>query len=262
MSVTVKVNGTSNSLAHKGTGGFSQSTIPDVCKTPSPGGPVPIPYPVIVSVSSDLVKGTTTVTADGGNMVAIKGSEFSRCTGDEPGTAGGVKSSTNMKEATWILYSFDVKIEGKNACRLSDKMLMNHENAACLAGHFIKPTNLSSADSELWDDCEKQHDKYKAIQDELANMADADYNALHQRVHSGGSLQDRIDFCEKLEKRIEVGKRLHKERKKYIDMGCDKFDWSNAGTTQAQREARHRTELNNVNASLSNMRDSLTRFRP
>jgi hypothetical protein len=25
------------------------TALPDVCKTPSPGGPVPIPYPVIVS---------------------------------------------------------------------------------------------------------------------------------------------------------------------------------------------------------------------
>jgi len=134
MAVTIHVNGKSNSLVHKGSMGISKSTIPDVCKTPSPGGPVPIPYPVIVSMSSDLKKGSKKVKFDGGNSAAIKGSEFSRCTGDEPGTAGGVKSSTNMKEATWILYSFDVKIEGKNACRLSDKMMMNHGNTACLAG--------------------------------------------------------------------------------------------------------------------------------
>lgn len=262
MPITIKVNGIANSLAHKGNAGFSQCTMPDVCKTPSPGGPVPVPYPVIVSLASDLAKGTTSVKADGGNMIAIKGSEFSRCTGDEPGTAGGVKSSTNMKEATWILYSFDVKIEGKNACRLSDKMLMNHGNTACLAGHFVKPTNLSPADSKLWDDCEEQHDKYKAIQEEQANMVDADYNALHQRVHRGGSLQDRIDYCDRLEQRIEVVKRLHKERKKYIDMGCDKFDWSNAGTTRAEREAAHRGELDNVNSSLANIRTLLSRFSP
>lgn len=134
MGVTIHVNGKSNSLVHKGSMGIAKSTIPDVCKTPSPGGPVPIPYPVIISMSSDLAKGTKTVKVDGGNSAAIKGSEFSRCNGDEPGTAGGVKSSTNMKEATWILYSFDVKLEGKNACRLSDKMMMNHQNTACLGG--------------------------------------------------------------------------------------------------------------------------------
>jgi hypothetical protein len=132
VSVTIKVNGQNNSLVHKGSNGMVQCTLPDVCKTPSPGGPVPVPYPVIVSMSSDLTDGTTTVTADGGQMIAIKGSQFSRCTGDEAGTAGGVKSSTNMKEAKFITYSFDVQIEGKNACRLQDKMTMNHENTASI----------------------------------------------------------------------------------------------------------------------------------
>jgi hypothetical protein len=132
--ITVKVNGATNSLVHKGSMHFARNTAPDVCKTPSPGGPVPVPYPVIMSLASDLDKGTTTVKADGGNMIATKGSEFSRCTGDEAGTAGGVVSSTNMKEATWILYSFDVKMDGQNACRLSDKMRMNHGNTFCLSG--------------------------------------------------------------------------------------------------------------------------------
>jgi hypothetical protein len=134
MAVTIHVNGKSLSLVHKGSNCIAKCTIPDVCKTPSPGGPVPVPYPVIVSMSSDLKKGTKTVKVDGKKMAAVKGAEFSRCTGDEPGTAGGVKSSTNMKEATWILYSFDVKLDGKNACRLSDKMMMNHGNTACLEG--------------------------------------------------------------------------------------------------------------------------------
>ena len=134
MAVTIHVNGKSNSLVHKGSMGIAKSTLPDVCKTPSPGGPVPVPYPVIVSMSSDLKKGTKTVKVDGKNPAAVKGSEFSRCTGDEPGTAGGVKSGTNMKEATWLLYSFDVKLDGKNACRLSDKMMMNHGNTVCLSG--------------------------------------------------------------------------------------------------------------------------------
>ena len=139
MAVTIHVNGTNNSLVHKGSNGFVRCTVPDVCKTPSPGGPVPIPYPVIISRSSDLQKGTKTVKVDGKKMAAVKGSEFSRCTGDEPGTAGGVKSSTNMKEATWILYSFDVKLDGKNACRLSDKMQMNHGNTVCLGGEVQVP---------------------------------------------------------------------------------------------------------------------------
>jgi len=140
--VTIKVNGVSHSLVHKGSNGISAATIPDVCKTPSPGGPVPIPYPNI-SQSMMLAKGTTTVTADGGMMVAIKGSEFSASNGDNAGVAGGVKSGTFMKESTWILYSFDVKMDGQNACRLTDKKFQNHGNTVDLGG-------LAQAPVEAW----------------------------------------------------------------------------------------------------------------
>jgi hypothetical protein len=126
---TVSVN--KQMLSHKAAMGIAAATVPDVCKTPSPGGPVPIPYPNIAK-SDSLDKGTKTVTADGGNMCANKGSEYSMSNGDEAGTAGGVKSSTFIKEAKWILYSMDVKLEGNNACRNIDKMTNNHENTVCL----------------------------------------------------------------------------------------------------------------------------------
>lgn len=168
MPVTIHVNGTSNSLVHKGSMGVVKSTLPDVCKTPSPGGPIPVPYPVIISMSAQLAKGTTTVKADGGNMCGVKGSEISMCNGDNAGTAGGVKSSTFMKEATWILYSFDVKLDGKNACRLSDKMQMNHGNTACLGGITQQPVNGTRVNVlELeckpgWTPCQKEQMKAKA----------------------------------------------------------------------------------------------------
>jgi hypothetical protein len=44
-----------------------------------------------------------------------------------------------MKEATWILYSFDVKLNGKNACRFTDKMFHNAENCANLSGELQQP---------------------------------------------------------------------------------------------------------------------------
>lgn len=124
---TVKVNGVVNGLVHKGGSWMSVATVPDVCKTPTPGGPVPMPYPNI-SQSSSLSGGTTTVKVDGGNMAAIKGSKFAMSSGDEPGTLGGVKSSTFKQASTWILYSFDVKLDGANACRFSDKKFQNNEN--------------------------------------------------------------------------------------------------------------------------------------
>lgn len=161
MPVTVKVNGVANSLVHKGSNGISMATIPDVCKTPSPGGPIPIPYPNI-SQSATLDKGTTTVKADGGMMIAIKGSEFSLSNGDNPGVAGGVKSSTYMKESTWILYSFDVKMDGSNVCRLSDKKFQNHENTADLAGTIQDPKDVGELETmlcEIWKECEEKTDK-------------------------------------------------------------------------------------------------------
>lgn len=156
MPVTIKVNGVANSLVHKGSNGISAATMPDVCKTPSPGGPVPLPYPNI-SQSATLAKGTTTVKADGGMMIANKGSEFSLSNGDNPGVAGGVKSSTFMKESTWILYSFDVKMQGKGAARLSDKKFQNHENTVDLAGTIQNPKTIAELQTmlcEIWRECE------------------------------------------------------------------------------------------------------------
>lgn len=137
MPVTIKVNGPCLSLVHKFSNGFSSATIPDVCKTPTPGGPVPIPYPNIAQsvTNSD---GTTTVKTDKA-MANNKGSKFAISNGDNAGTLGGVKSNVFMKEATWINYSFDVKMDNKNACRLTDPMFHNAENAANMQGESQQP---------------------------------------------------------------------------------------------------------------------------
>jgi Domain of unknown function (DUF4150) len=175
MGLTVKVNGSNLGLVHKGSGHSAKCTAPDVCKTPSPGGPVPIPYPVIMSQSSELTKGTTTVKADSGQMIAIKDCEYATCNGDEAGTAGGVVSSTNMKEAKFILFSFDVKLDGKNACRLHDKMTMNHQNTICMLG--TDPTECETEKYDLGMDCEnpKKGDLKpdKCQRKELCAMIDA-----------------------------------------------------------------------------------------
>ncbi|ARU58830.1 MAG: DUF4150 domain-containing protein [Pseudomonadales bacterium] len=112
-------------IVHKGSMGIS-IVFPDVCKTPSPGGPIPIPYPNI-GMSSNTVQGTTKVKVDG-QMAMFKGSKYAMTTGDEPGTAGGVVSSTFKSEAEFMMYSFDVKMEGKNACRMLDPLFQNKKN--------------------------------------------------------------------------------------------------------------------------------------
>lgn len=112
-------------ITHKGTPGMDP-VFPDVCKTPTPGGPVPIPYPNI-GKASDTSSGPTTVKLDG-QMPMVKGAKFMMTTGDEAGSVGGVISGVIKGEAEYMLYSFDVKLEGKNACRLGDPMFHNKKN--------------------------------------------------------------------------------------------------------------------------------------
>src|SRR5688572_23113549 len=102
--------------------------FPDVCKTPSPGGPIPIPYPNAAK-SKDLDNGSKSVKCDG-QSTAVKGAVFKSSTGDEPGTAGGgVVSNTTRGKAEFMMQSFDVKFEGKGVCRLSDIMVLNKQSA-------------------------------------------------------------------------------------------------------------------------------------
>lgn len=101
--------------------------FPDVCKTPSPGGPVPIPYPNVAR-SADTAKGTKKVKVEG-KPVCVKDSSFSTSTGDEAGTAGGGVASNKTKgKAEFVNFSFDVQFEGKNVPRSFDLMLHNDKN--------------------------------------------------------------------------------------------------------------------------------------
>lgn len=114
------------SVVHKGSGGVTIA-FPDVCKTPTPGGPVPIPYPNIAK-SSDTAKGSKKVKCDG-NPICLKDSNFRMSTGDEAGSAGGGVVSNKIKgKAEFVNFSFDVKVEGKNVARALDLMLHNDKN--------------------------------------------------------------------------------------------------------------------------------------
>jgi hypothetical protein len=124
MPATVNVN--KRTVVHKSSSGIA-TNFPDVCKTPSPAGPVPIPYPNI-AMSSDTDKGSKEVKMDG-NPIMLKGSVFSKSSGDEAGSVGGVVSNTFKGKAEFVSYSFDVKVEGKNVPRLGDMMLQNEQSS-------------------------------------------------------------------------------------------------------------------------------------
>jgi hypothetical protein len=112
-------------ISHKGSGGTSP-IFPDVCKTPTPGGPVPIPYPNI-GKASDTSSGPTSVTVDG-QMPMTKDAKYMMSTGDEAGSIGGVISNKIKGPCEFMMYSFDVKFEGKNVCRLGDPLFHNDKN--------------------------------------------------------------------------------------------------------------------------------------
>jgi uncharacterized Zn-binding protein involved in type VI secretion len=124
MPATVSVN--FRTVVHASSSGVV-TAFPDVCKTPSPAGPIPIPYPNVAQ-STDTASGSSSVKVDG-NPIMLKGSNFAQSTGDEAGSAGGVVSNTIKGKAEFVLYSFDVKVEGKNVPRLGDLMLQNKQNS-------------------------------------------------------------------------------------------------------------------------------------
>lgn len=117
-----KVSVNQLTVVHKGSDGVAIA-FPDPCKTPSPAGPIPIPYPNVAQ-SKDTASGTKTVKADG-NPVMIKSSNFATSTGDEAGSAQGVASNKIKGKAVPLLYSFDVKFDGENVFRMTDLMLQN-----------------------------------------------------------------------------------------------------------------------------------------
>ena len=133
MGLTVIVN--MLTVAHKGSNGMSIS-FPDVCKTPTPAGPVPIPYPNIAK-SSDVMSGSSTVKMDGG-MIMNKGSNMMMSTGDEAGAAMGVVSNKIKGKAEFVNYSFDVKVDGKNVCRLTDPAQTNMGSANSIAPALVQ----------------------------------------------------------------------------------------------------------------------------
>lgn len=121
MGGTVSANG--RSILHKGHGQTHVCAPPDVCKTPSPGGPVPIPY-VNIAKDGDITDAANTVKIEGNPVAHVK-SKISMSTGDEAGSAGGLLSSKFKGSMTWKMGSLDVKVEGESVVRFLDSGFHN-----------------------------------------------------------------------------------------------------------------------------------------
>ncbi len=112
-------------IAHKGSGGKS-TVFPDVCLTPVGNAIVPIPY-ANTGQSADTTKGPKSVKTDG-VMPMVKGALYSKSSGDAGGSRKGVASGTIEDVCEFMMYSFDVKFEGRNVCRLGDPLWHNKKN--------------------------------------------------------------------------------------------------------------------------------------
>src|SRR5262249_35084687 len=120
--------------------------FPDVCKTPSPAGPVPSPYPNIPPMP--VIKGgTASSKVKIINMkAATVDTETSLSNGDEPGVAGGVVCGKNMQGGKYKMGSTRVYIEGKMAAHLTSMTGQNDtSNSNIPPGLQVAPSQMMVA---------------------------------------------------------------------------------------------------------------------
>ena len=106
----------------------SSIVFPDVCKTPSPAGPIPVPYPNIGS-SPPNAAGSPKKVKTANNKEFAQHMENLRVAGDaDAGAANGVASAVTLRQkaTNFLMASFKVKAEGAIPAVLIGRGLMNH----------------------------------------------------------------------------------------------------------------------------------------
>lgn len=192
------------SVVHKGDGQTQICTLPDVCKTPSPGGPIPVPY-VNIAQDSALESGSKSVSIEG-DPVAIAVSKLSVSSGDEPGTAGGGLISSKIKgKLSWASYSLDVKFEGKGVIRFLDATLHNGNRFnSSLATKGRTGTGYGDdpwGDKDFCPRCEMKKAEHRMEETRYAQGFAIQLSAMLARYKYGGL---RLTFNRR-EKRMEYG---------------------------------------------------------
>jgi len=117
--------------------------FPDACKTPSPAGPVPIPYPNIAMLNQASGSTVSSKVKIMGKKAATEKTEISMSSGDEAGTVGGVVSNKFKGPAKFEQGSSKVKIEGNGAAYLGAMVGQNDSsNSNMPAGHQVAPSQV------------------------------------------------------------------------------------------------------------------------
>ncbi len=183
-------------VVHKKSSGLAIA-FPDVCKTPTPGGPVPIPYPNVAQ-STSASKTSKKVKVDG-EGVMLKGSNFSMSSGDEAGTAGGGVISSKIKgKAEFLNYSFDVKFEGKPVARLTDPMSNNAGSSA----NSQSPAEVQPPAPALGIHRKADQEACDKLKDKWLDMDDPEVRKEIQTKH--GMVPEHADRISKLCKQKEM----------------------------------------------------------
>jgi len=116
------------------------AAFPDVCKTPSPAGPVPIPYPNMGQLAqADAGTCSAKVKILNKPVVTLK-TEIPMSSGDEAGSAGGVMSGKNKGPIKFLKGSLKVTVEGTPVVFLTCMSGQNGSNANAPAGAQISPS--------------------------------------------------------------------------------------------------------------------------
>lgn len=100
-------------------GAMANSTVPDICQTPSPAGPIPIPYPNIAETSMADPGGLVPEVIVAGMPAMNLMSKVTLSNGDQAGANGGVVSAKIMGEMAFVMGSAVVMVGGKPAVRVT-----------------------------------------------------------------------------------------------------------------------------------------------
>jgi hypothetical protein len=100
--------------------------FPDVCLTPTPAGPVPIPYPNI-AMGPTAVPNCPTILIMGAPVHNLA-TTIPMTNGDNAGVNMGVASGTVMGPSRHVVGAFTVLFMGMPASRLTSVSLQNSTN--------------------------------------------------------------------------------------------------------------------------------------
>lgn len=113
---------------------------PDVCKTPTPAGPVPTPYPNSAMLTQGNPGTMSQKVKIMNQATAVQNTMITMSTGDEAGSAGGVVSGMIKGPCQFKRASTKVKCEGKGAVFLTCTIGHNGSNANMPAGVQVAPS--------------------------------------------------------------------------------------------------------------------------